>query len=201
MRPPRRSPTLAPRSRSAIARRLATERRRESHVQDDRLGRRWLGACREGASARQGVGKVRRCDGHDRARRRAGRGDRRGRGASPSRRARGRSPLPSAARDRRPGRSRCAHRENTAVMLRHFPDCPGGAATMTVAPRRFTVAAMTAKRDDRDSSAPRRQLPDVDDNLRRRSALRADLARAREMRARIERALQAARQRAMRDRG
>lgn len=86
-------------------------------------------------------------------------------------------------------------------MLRHFPDCPGGAATMTQAQRLFTVAAMTAKRDDRDPSAARWQLTHVYDDLRRRSARRADLARAPEMRARIERALQAARQRAMRDRG
>jgi hypothetical protein len=39
------------------------------------------------------------------------------------------------------------------------------------------------------------------DDLRHRNARRADLARARELRARIERALQAARQRAKRDRG
>jgi hypothetical protein len=60
---------------------------------------------------------------------------------------------------------------------------------------------MTGKSDDQDSSAAQRPLTHVYDDLRRRNARRADLARAREMRARIERALQAARQRAMRDRG
>lgn len=67
---------------------------------------------------------------------------------------------------------------------------------MTVVQRLFTVVRMPAKRDDRDSSATRRQLTHVYDHLRR-----AELARAREMRARIERALQAARQRTTRDRG
>jgi hypothetical protein len=71
---------------------------------------------------------------------------------------------------------------------------------MAVAPRLFTVVPMPAKRDDR-GSATRRQLPEVDDDLRGRGARRADLARAREMRARIERALQAARQRTTRERG
>jgi hypothetical protein len=85
-------------------------------------------------------------------------------------------------------------------MLRRFPDRPGGAATMTRAPRLFTVAPMTGKRDDRDTSAARRTVTHLYDDLRRRNARRADLARAREMRTRIERALEAARQRTIRDR-
>ncbi len=86
-------------------------------------------------------------------------------------------------------------------MLRRFPDRPGGAATMTRAPRLFTVAPMTAKRDDRDSSAARRTVTQLYDGLRLHNARRADLARAREMRTRIERAVEAARRRTIRDRG
>ncbi|MGO9497893.1 MAG: hypothetical protein ACLQA5_14485 [Solirubrobacteraceae bacterium] len=59
---------------------------------------------------------------------------------------------------------------------------------------------MTAKRDDRDTFAAQRRTH-VYEDLRQRNVRRADLAHAREMRARIEHALQAARQRAMRDRG
>jgi hypothetical protein len=59
---------------------------------------------------------------------------------------------------------------------------------------------MTGKRDDRDTSAARRTVTHLYDDLRRRNARRADLERAREMRTRIERALEAARQRTIRDR-
>jgi len=72
---------------------------------------------------------------------------------------------------------------------------------MTRARGATTVALMTAKRDDRDSSAARLPLTNIYEDLRKRNARRADLARARERRARIERALQAARQRATKDRG
>jgi 3-polyprenyl-4-hydroxybenzoate decarboxylase len=50
------------------------------------------------------------------------------------------------------------------------------------------------------TSAARRTVTHLYDDLRRRNARRADLARAREMRTRIERALEAARQRTIRDR-
>jgi ribosomal protein L17 len=67
--------------------------------------------------------------------------------------------------------------------------------------RKITVAGMTAHSHHRDSSAARLPLANMYEDLRRRNERRADLARAREMRARIERALQAARQRTTRDRG
>lgn len=72
---------------------------------------------------------------------------------------------------------------------------------MTRASGMFTVACMTSKSDDRNSSAARRPLTDNYDNLRGRNERRADLARARELAARIERTMQAARQRATRNRG
>lgn len=86
-------------------------------------------------------------------------------------------------------------------MLRRLPYCRGGAATMRCAPRLFTVAPMTAKRDDRDTSAARRTVTHLYDGLRLHNPRRADLARAREMRTRIERAVEAARRRTIRDRG
>jgi hypothetical protein len=60
---------------------------------------------------------------------------------------------------------------------------------------------MTAASHDRDSSAARRPLTNIYEELRRRNARHADLARRSETRNRIERALQVARQRALRDRG
>jgi hypothetical protein len=86
-------------------------------------------------------------------------------------------------------------------MLRSLPYCRGGAATMMRAPRLFTVAPMTAKRDDRASSAVRQAVSQLYDGLRLHNARRADLARAREMRTRIERAVEAARRQTIRDRG
>ena len=72
---------------------------------------------------------------------------------------------------------------------------------MMRATRLFTVAPMTAKRDYRDTSAARRAVTQLYDGLRGHNARRADLARAREMQTRIERAVEAARRRTIRDRG
>ena len=65
----------------------------------------------------------------------------------------------------------------------------------------ITVAIMTAKSDDRNFAEAQRPLTNMYEDLRRRNARRADLARARDMRVRIERVVQAARQRATRERG
>jgi hypothetical protein len=60
---------------------------------------------------------------------------------------------------------------------------------------------MTATSHDRDSSAARRPLANIYEELRGRNARHADLGRTSESRIRIEGALQVARQRALRDRG
>jgi len=60
---------------------------------------------------------------------------------------------------------------------------------------------MTANSQDRNSSPARVPFANMYEELRKRNERHADLVRAREMRARIERALQAARQRATRERG
>jgi hypothetical protein len=64
-----------------------------------------------------------------------------------------------------------------------------------------TVASMTASSHDRHSSAAWRPLANVYEDLRSRNARRADLARSRDMRIRIERALQAAQARRFHSRG
>jgi hypothetical protein len=60
---------------------------------------------------------------------------------------------------------------------------------------------MSAASHDRDAAGARRPLTNMYEDLRQRNARHAELARARELHIRIERALQAARQRAMRHRG
>jgi hypothetical protein len=72
---------------------------------------------------------------------------------------------------------------------------------MARARSRVTVARMTTSSRDRGPSASGRPVNNIYDDLRKRNERRSDLARTREMRLRIERALQAARDRRFRSRG
>ena len=78
-------------------------------------------------------------------------------------------------------------------MVRRGAEHSAGTRTMARVRSRVSVAPMTSSSPDRGPSASGRSVTNTYEDLRKRNVRRSELAQTRELRTRIERALQAAR--------